>query len=326
MAKHNLESRQRIDLGFYPTPLHEIRGFREALGGGPRLFIKRDDCNGFAFGGNKVRKLEFELAAARTAGAQTVITVGAVQSNHCRQTAAAAARMGMKCVLVQNGDRPNHPSGNALLNDLSGAEIHYVSSREQRDPTMHSIANELRSKGTTVYEIPLGASTPLGACGYARAAGEFAEQLISQGGLKPTHIFVASSSGGTQGGLEVGLRIYGLDEIKVVGVSADATTAELQNTVSTIANSLLSELGAGFAIRAGEITALDQYIGAGYGLPTKGSEEAIRLLAKTEGIFLDPVYTSKAMAGLIDNIRSGKLSEGDTVVFWHTGGAVVLFA
>src|SRR6185503_4564005 len=210
-----------VTLGRYPTPLEELTRLRAALGPGPRLLVKRDDAIPFAFGGNKVRKLETVLADARAQGADTIITIGGVHSNHARVTAAAAARLGFACRLVINGSRPDHPTGNARLHELTGAVIEYVPDRAARVPTMDRIAGELRAAGKRPYTVPLGASNPLGALGYVRAVGE----LVSQG-LVPDVIVVASSSGGTLAGLMAGVELHAL-ATRVIGVSADDPAASI---------------------------------------------------------------------------------------------------
>ncbi|PYQ03481.1 MAG: D-cysteine desulfhydrase family protein, partial [Acidobacteria bacterium] len=259
---------------------------------------KRDDALPFGFGGNKVRKLDLVAARAQADGADTLLTVGGVQSNHARATAAAAARLGLRCILVLNGARPDRATGNALLEGLLGAEIRYVASRAERAPAMRAEADRLRAQGRRPYEIPLGASTPLGSMAYARAVAELAGQ-----GPAPDVIVHASSSGGTQAGLLAGIALLGLPT-RVLGISADDPAPAL------------SELIAG----------LDGFVGEGYGIPTPASREAIELAARTEALFLDPTYTAKAMAGLIAHVRAGRFRSDETVLFWHTGGLPGLFA
>ena len=288
---------------------------REALGGGPRLFIKHDDYTGPAFGGNKVRKLEFELAAAQALKSDVILTVGGVRSNHARATAALSARLGLECHLILNGDFPNVPAS-LWLDHLYGAKIHRVDSREERTPTMRRIAEELRAGGRTPYEIPLGASTPLGALGYVRAAGEIAASQLRFG-----YLFHSTSSGGTQAGLLAGIELAGL-ATKVVGVSADDPAIEIAASVAGIVEGIGELLGRTFQP---SIDIDGGFVGEGYGIPTPAGQEAIELLARTEGVVLDPVYTAKAMAALIARVRGGRFTPDQNVLFLHTGGQMALF-
>ena len=310
------------------SPVEEMHRLRAALGGVtrvPRLFVKRDDAIPFGFGGNKVRKLQLVAAEARAAGADTLITVGGVQSNHMRATAATAAKLGMRCVLVANGEAPATPRANALLDGLLGAELHYVGSREERAPAMRAIADRLRSEGATPFEIPLGASTPLGAAAFAAAVGELTEQL--PGDELPTVIVHASSSGGTQAGLTAGCVLRDL-RTHVIGISVDdpaaAIAASVQRLVAGL-GSLLGGDGVDLARRA-HIEVDDSFVGAGYGAPSPASHEAQSLAARTEALFVDHTYTAKALAALVAYVRAGRFTPDDTVLFWHTGGQVGLFA
>jgi D-cysteine desulfhydrase family pyridoxal phosphate-dependent enzyme len=326
-AIERLHSFPCLNFGFYPTPVEELPRLREALGGGPRLFIKRDDYTGPGFGGNKVRKLEFYLAKARAEGAEVVITMGGEQSNHCRVTAALCARLGLRCILVQNPAAVTYPSlapSSLYLDELFGAEIHRVSNREERIATARAIAERLRGEGVRVCEVPLGASTPLGALGFVAAIEETAAQLRSLN-LNADYIFHSTSSGGTQAGIMAGCKLFGLESTRVVGISADDPAAAISSEVGRIIRGLGEMLALPEGALRDEVAVLDELIGAGYGIPTPESEEAIALLARTEGIVLDPVYTAKAMAGLIAQIRAGKISADQTVLFWHTGGQLALF-
>jgi D-cysteine desulfhydrase len=305
-----------------PTPVEPMPRLRDALGGGPRLLIKRDDAIAFAFGGNKVRKLALVGARARAEGADTLITAGGVQSNHARVTAAAAAKLGMRAVLVANGVEAGRPTANALLDRLLGAEVVHVATRDDRAATMAEIASQLRAAGRRPFTIPIGASTPLGALGYVHAVAELVDQIDP-----PDVIVHASSSGGTQAGLVAGCRLLGLPT-RVVGISADepasALQAQVRALVSGIADLLVIDQ---YVLSKGTpIEVDDRFVGDGYGVPTDASREAIELLARTEAIFLDPTYTAKAMAALIAYVRQQKLAEPQTVLFWHTGGQVALFA
>lgn len=299
---------------------------RDALGAGaPRLLVKRDDAIPFGFGGNKVRKLQLVAAEARASGADTLMTVGGVQSNHMRATAATAARLGMRCVLVANGARPDQPRANALLDSLLGAELHYVSSREERAPRMRELAEQLRTEGRKPYEVPLGASTPLGAAAFARAIAELLGQMPQ--GVVPDVIVHASSSGGTQAGLAAGCALHNV-ATRVLGVSADDPAASIAAEVRRIVSGLGSALGAnGDALARGvHIAVDDQFVGDGYGVATAASKEAQTLAARTEALFVDHTYTAKALAALIAYVRAGTFRADETVVFWHTGGQVGIFA
>ena len=304
-----------------PTPVFAMSRLSSVLGGGPRLLVKRDDTIGFAFGGNKVRKLALLGAQAQADGADTLITAGGIQSNHARVTAATAVTLGMRAVLVVNGKPPDRASANALLDALLGAEIVYVESREQRGEVMHAVAARLRREGHRVFEIPIGGSTPLGALGYLHAMLELLEQIPP-----PDAIVHATSSGGTQAGLVAACRLLGL-RTRVVGIAADEPTAAIHAQVRANIDGVASLLKQDqHSLQRGtSIEIDDRFIGAGYGIPTEGSREAIELAARTEAIFLDPVYTGKAMAGLIAYVRQQRFTEGQTVLFWHTGGQVGLF-
>ena len=319
----SLASLPSIPFASAPTPVEELNRLRDALGGGPRLLVKRDDTIGFAFGGNKVRKMRLVAADAMANQADTLITCGGVQSNHARVTAAAAARLGLRCILVANGPRPERPTANALLSGLLGAEIRYVSSREARAIEMEAAAQEERRSGRRPYVIPLGASTPLGAAAFAHAVTELLEQIPP-----PDVIVHSSSSGGTQAGLVAGCALAGV-RTKVLGISADEPAAALSATIRTLLTGLTELIGPGgksiARLDTAEIEVDDRFVGAGYGAPTPESREAIDLTARTEAIFVDQTYTAKAMAGLIARVRAGAFEDA-TVLFWHTGGQVGLFA
>jgi D-cysteine desulfhydrase family pyridoxal phosphate-dependent enzyme len=303
------------------TPIEELPRLRATLGGGPRIYVKRDDAIGFAFGGNKVRKMALVAADALAHDADTLITTGGVQSNHARVTAAAAAKLGLRCVLVANGSAPERPTANAFLNRLLGAEVRYVPSREARAPAMEEAADELKRAGRRPYVIPLGASTPLGAAAFVRAVVEMLEQTIP-----PDVIVHSTSSGGTQAGIAAGCAMAGV-HTRVIGISADDPARSLESAVRRILAGLGPLLGLGpqgFEDLPIEID--DSFVGEGYGVATNESREAIELAARTEGLFLDPTYTSKAMAGLIARVRAREFPDNSTILFWHTGGQVGLFA
>ncbi|HEY0873721.1 MAG TPA: D-cysteine desulfhydrase family protein [Vicinamibacterales bacterium] len=311
-----------IALASGPSPIEELQNLRRTLGARPRLLIKRDDTLSFAFGGNKVRKMQLVAADAVKQGADTLITSGGVQSNHARVTAAAAAKLGMRCILVANGPAPEKPSGNALLDRLLGAEIRYVAHREDRAPAMEQAAEEMRRAGRKPYVIPIGASTPLGAAAFVQAVDEMRTQLPAP----PDLIVHSTSSGGTQAGLVAGCVLAGIGT-RVLGISADEPSASLSEEISRIAAGLfeLLESGPEFRHRIA-VDVDDRFVGGGYGVPTPESREAIELLARTEAIFLDPTYTAKAMAGLIARLRAREFTDDQTILFWHTGGQVALFA
>jgi 1-aminocyclopropane-1-carboxylate deaminase/D-cysteine desulfhydrase-like pyridoxal-dependent ACC family enzyme len=321
-ARARLASVPSVALLDGPTPVQEMPRLRAALGGGPRLIVKRDDAIPFGFGGNKVRKLELAGAAAVAAGAGTLVTVGGIQSNHARATAATATRLGLRCLILANGERPRKLTGNALLNDLLGAEIEYIASRDERETAMRAAMERLRRAGRAPFEIPLGMSTPLGALGFARAIGEMVAQRTV-----PDVIVHASSSGGTQAGLVAGCTLYGLPT-RVIGVSPDDPAPSIQSKIRTIiagAGTLLGLEGDAFAA-ACPIVVEDGYIGEGYGIPSAESTEAQRLVARTEALFVDHAYTAKALAAMIAWVRGGRFRDSETVLFWHTGGQAGLLA
>jgi 1-aminocyclopropane-1-carboxylate deaminase/D-cysteine desulfhydrase-like pyridoxal-dependent ACC family enzyme len=314
-----------VPLAPYPTPVEELTRLRAALGPGPRLFVKRDDAIGFAFGGNKVRKMRLVAADALAKGADTLITSGGIQSNHARVTAAAAAKLGLHCILVANGAPPAQPTANALLDRLLGAEVRHVSSREERAPAMEQAAQDVRARGGTPYVIPIGASTPLGAAAFVDAIDELREQIDP-----PDLIIHSTSSGGTQAGLVAGCALAGW-ETKIIGISADESAASLERDIRRILSGLPPLLGLP-ADRFDDVVVEvdDRFVGGGYGVPTTESREAIDLCARTEAVFLDPTYTAKAMAALIALYRTRHSAPSTqhpgTILFWHTGGQVGLFA
>jgi 1-aminocyclopropane-1-carboxylate deaminase/D-cysteine desulfhydrase-like pyridoxal-dependent ACC family enzyme len=317
-----LDSVPALSLGQEPTPLEDLPRLRAALPGAPRLLVKRDDALSFGFGGNKVRKLRLVAARALADGADTLLTVGGLQSNHARCTAAVAARLGLRCVLVLNGSRPERLAGNTLLDELLGADVEFVGSRDERVPAMRSAAERLRGQGRRPYEIPLGASTPLGALGFARAVGELLGQMPA-----PDVIVHASASGGTQAGLLAGCALRSLPT-RVLGIGADEPAPVLGAQVRAILEGIGEMLGLdGRDLAAAcSIEIDDSFVGAGYGIPTPASREAQQLAARTEALFLDPTYTAKAMAGLIAHVRAGRFRSDQSVLFWHTGGLPGLFA
>jgi D-cysteine desulfhydrase family pyridoxal phosphate-dependent enzyme len=302
-----------------PTPIEPLLRLSELLNG-PRIFIKRDDLTGLAGGGNKARKLELFAADALRHNADTLVTEGAAQSNHCRQTAAAAAMCGLRCILVLRGEPQPEATGNVLLDRLLGAELYWAGDRERED-VMADIVEKERGAGRTPYAIPLGGSTPLGAAGFAYAM----EELAAQGAPQFDRIVFASSSGGTHAGLAAGARLveYGG---QVLGICIDERKEDLCRIVAEIATETMRLLGQPGTFAPRDICADDRYLGEGYGILGAPEREAISLFARVEGILLDPVYTGRAAAGLLDLIRSGEIRRGETVLFWHTGGVPALWA
>lgn len=308
-----------------PTPIEQLPRLSRELGG-PELLIKRDDQTGLALGGNKVRKLEFLVGQALEQGADTLVTAGAAQSNHCRQTAAAAAKVGLSCDLILNGKKPDLPNGNLLLDELFGARMHWIE-RPQRSAKLCELPEQLRAQGRKPYVIPVGGSNGVGATGYVVAMLELMDQLRAAN-QQVDHIVFGSSSGGTQAGLTLGARISGFDGL-LIGVSIDKNEPEhleYETEVAQIANECGKYVGSSERVMKGQITVRYGYKGEGYGIVGDLEREAIRLMAKSEGIILDPVYAGRAFGALFDQIRKGVFKRGETVLFWHTGGAPALFA
>lgn len=308
----------RLRFAHLPTLVEALQQLSAELKG-PNLLVKRDDQTGLAMGGNKTRKLEFLLAEARANGARTLITAGAVQSNHCRQTAAAAARYGFECILVLAGEPPSAVSGNLLLDHLLGAEIVWAKPLE-RDRILKETFQSAWDAGRRPYMIPYGGSNPTGAAAYV-----FACQELLQQDIHPDWIVFASSSGGTQAGLALGARLFGYPG-KILGISVDETAAVLKERVAHLANETADFLGEKIQLHTDEILVDDHYLGGGYGVLGDPEREAITLFARSEGLLLDPVYTGRAAAGLVDLIRHGFFPAQQNVLFWHTGGTPALFA
>jgi 1-aminocyclopropane-1-carboxylate deaminase/D-cysteine desulfhydrase-like pyridoxal-dependent ACC family enzyme len=319
-ALDRISSLPTLPLMAVPSQLEPLERLQQEISSRATLLVKRDDTIGFGFGGNKVRKLRVVAAQARAEGADTLITCGGIQSNHARATAAYAARLGLRCILVVNGDPQPSPTGNALVARLLGAEMRYVTSRDARAPAMAAAAAECTQSGGHPFVIPLGASMPLGAAAYALAIGELLRQHDA-----PDIIVHATSSGGTQAGLAAGCRLNGL-ATRVIGISADDPADAIEAEIRRILRGLesLAGLDAG-AFSDVHVDVDDRFVGGGYGQPTPASMEAQRLAARREALFLDNTYTAKAMAALIARSRDGEF-DGATVVFWHTGGQVGLFA
>ena len=309
----------RILFAHLPTPIESMPRLTDFLGG-PQLFVKRDDQTGLAFGGNKTRKLEFLVAEARTQGADMLISAGAVQSNHCRQTAAAAAKFGFECVLVLTGQSPTQATANLFLDELFGARIVNVSDRTNRDRVLKETFDKAVGEGKKPYLVPYGGSSSTGALGYAFAMEEFIKQ-----GVPADWIVFGTSSGGTHAGLVLGQRVFEFKG-KVLGISIDESEDWLRSNVSRLASETSGRLGNHIEFKPADVLANADYCNAGYGVLTDAEREAVRLFAKMEGLLLDPVYTGRAAAGLIDLIRRGFFSKGEKVLFWHTGGQPALFA
>lgn len=313
-----MRSIPRVKIAHLPTPIEALPRLSAVLGGA-KLFVKRDDQTGLGMGGNKTRKLEFLVAEALANGAKTMITAGAVQSNHCRQTAAAAARFGLECILVLAGEPPGESTGNLLLDRLFGAVIVWTSPAE-RDSTLQQTFDLAWENGKRPYLVPYGGSSATGASAYVFAIQELLEQ-----GSHPDWIVFASSSGGTQAGMALGAHIFGYRG-KVLGISIDEDRETLSERVASLANAAADFLGEEARLGAQDILVNDDYLGQGYGVMGEVEKEAIQLFARHEGLLLDPVYTGRAAAGMIDLIRKGQLRRDESVLFWHTGGSTALFA
>ena len=304
-----------------PTPLIRAPNLAQLLGRAPEnVFLKMDAESGFGLGGNKARKLEFELAPARLKGATHVITCGGPQSNHARLTAAAAARLGLKCVLVINGGASPPHKGNAYLYRLFGAEIRPVASPEEREQTMAEIAAEIEADGGHAIVVPLGASTPLGSLGYVRAAMEIDVQFRDHPHPGDTWIFVSASSCGTYAGLALGFTLLQRTDVRLVGVSPDISRGEILALTENLADGAGTLLGAQTPLLPGLLHTTDEYVGPGYGIHSDASEEATAVLARTEGVLLDPAYTAKTAAAMLDWAQGGRIPPEDRMVLWHTGG------
>jgi len=318
--------RRRYTLG--PTPIEELSRLSLELGG-PTLFMKRDDMLGLAGGGNKTRKLEFLVADALAQGADTLITCGAVQSNHCRLTLAAAVKEGLKCRLVLEervaGSYDPEASGNNFLFRLMDVEKLYgVPGGSDMPAEMQKAADMLAAEGRKGYIIPGGGSNPLGATGYVACAQEIIAQAFEMG-LAFDHVVCASGSAGTHAGLVTGFQATN-SGIPVIGINVSRKKAEQEDIVFDLANRTAAHLGVKAKIDREAVVCFDQYVGPGYSLPTAEMAEAVRLLARLECILMDPVYTGKAMAGLIDLVRRGHFSPEEKVLFVHTGGSPALYA
>jgi D-cysteine desulfhydrase family pyridoxal phosphate-dependent enzyme len=325
LLKTLINKTPRIRFANLPTPLQEMPNLSKKLGG-PKIFIKRDDLTGLAFGGNKTRKLEFLMAEAKTKGADVIVAgIQGFQSNFLVQTAAAAKKLGMDVVLVKNGPEdgydPREYDGNHLLQFLLGAEM-IVKTREHA-PKLEDVALELEENGHRPYVIPHAGSTPLGTFGYIDAMIELISQAVEKK-LSIDYIIHATGSAGTQAGLVLGAKALNSD-VKVLGISVSEATGPIAKRVSELSENLNSVLGLNLSIRKEDITVIGGYAEEGYGVINEGKIEAIKLTAQTEGVFIDPVYTSTAMSGIIDLVRTGYFGKEDQIVFIHTGGIPSLF-
>jgi len=325
----SIGSQPRFRLATLPTPLHELPRLREALGGRdrcPRILIKRDDLTGLAFGGNKARKLEFLVGDALKQGATVLVTSGAVQSNHARLTAAAARAAGIKAALVLTSSAERPPvQGNLLLDTLLGAEIHFIPANgDQEEAKIAEVVADLRRRGERPYLIPVGGSSPVGVFGYATGTLELLMQAF-QMGEAPSYLYFANGSRGTQGGLVLGKEMFSAP-YQVQGIAVSGGAPEKTARGVRIVQEAADTLGISSGITADDLLSDESFVGPGYGVLTPGCLEALRLFACSDGIFLDPVYTGKAAAGMIAHIRSGLIDPGATVIFLHTGGTPGLFA
>lgn len=329
--KRLIKKYDRVHLGFLPTRLQYMENLTELVQG-PKIFIKRDDCTGLAFGGNKVRKLEFVMADALRKKAEVVITAGGLQSNWARQMAAATRKLGMEVILVLKGDEPQQYQGNLLLDKMLGCDIRFEKTIDIEGelrgefPYTRRLAEEVRRSGKTPYLAALGAENPLGVLGYISALDELNDQL-DKIGIEAHYIVLAERGGGTQAGIQIGVRLLGLKaEVLGIGVGGRSRTEECEK-VSKLCNETLDYLQyKNHHFTPDEVLINMDYVGEGYAIPTQECVEAIKLVARKEAIILDPVYTGKAMAGLIDLIEKGRFKKGDNVIFIHTGGSIANFA
>ena len=320
----NIDDFPRARFNFLPTPLVELKRLSRALGG-PRIFIKRDDLTGVAMGGNKTRKLEFLLGEALQQGCDTVLACGATQSNLCRQTAGAAAAAGLQCHLALGGSRPDLVDSNLLLDCLLGATIHWCGEYSKGE-TLPEIAAELRAAGRRPYLITYGGSTPTGALGFVAAMAELKEQLSTLQ-VDLDVLVLPTSSCGTQAGMAVGMAASRLGT-RIIGIQIDRDAPgdpSFEDQLAELANQTARKLGLGRDFRDLDFQVRYEWVGAGYEVVSDAMREAVALTAKLEGVLLDPIYTGRAMAGLIGMIRKGELTAAHKVLFWHTGGLPAIF-
>ena len=325
--KMDLSGHPRVLLGNLPTPLEHLPRLSQFIGG-PEIYVKRDDCTGLAFGGNKVRKLEFLMGDALSRKATTIVTMGTVQSNHPPLTAAAACKLGLSCELVLENrvaidDIEYHRSGNPFLNRLYGASTHIVSIGADAAAALKSVADEVRQRGEIPYIIPRGGSTPVGALGYVQCASEILDQAEHEA-LSFDYIVHATASAGTQSGLLVGLKAMGYDT-PVIGIGVNASESVQTQRVFDLACETADYLGKPGLVTRDDVIANCDYVGAGYGLVSRDMNASLLQVARLEGLLLDPVYSGKCMAGLIDLTRKGLFASARNILFIHTGGVPALF-
>ena len=307
----------RVRMAHLPTPVEPLPRLSDVLGG-PQILVKRDDQTGLAFGGNKTRKLEYLVGEAQSHGAKTLITTGAIQSNHCRQTAAAARRAGMDCILVLSGEEPERPEANTYLDILLGAELVWTT-LEERSSQLNQSYQEAEKAGREPYLVPYGGSNPTGAAAYAYAMRELIER-----GVEADWVVFPTSSGGTQAGLVVGKELFGF-EGRILGISVDEPADPFRERVAQLANKTAELLEKAINITIDDIIVNADFIEPGYAVMTEVEKEAIQLFAYHEALLVDPVYTGRAAAGMIALIRQGFFKKDETVLFWHTGGMPALF-
>ncbi len=329
------EGKPRAGLGFFPTPLYKLENLSRQLG--IELYVKRDDFSGMSlFGGNKIRKLEYLMGDALAKGCDTVFTYGATQSNHAMQTVTACRRLGLRPILYLNAyvkADEGDVRANLLLDRILGAEIHVIPGEDGEAEAEtearcfrlgRAHAARLEGEGHRCYDIPLGGASPVGSAGFVRGYAEFFDQCAELG-IEPDHVFVATGTGGTLAGLAAGRRLAGA-KAKIIGVAVSDKDARYEARCAALGSEALAWLGSGESLSKEDFTVDRGYFAPGYERPNEMATEAIRLLARSEGLLADPVYTGKALAGLIGHVRRGKVAPGSTVVFWHTGGATALFA
>jgi len=323
-AMENFINLKRVRLTNLNTPIERADRLRKLIPGGPEIFIKRDDLTGYFGGGNKLRKLEYVMADAISKHATTVITTGSITSNLARTTAAVAKRFGLNCELVLNGGDPKSARANSRVAELLNVKVHAVASRQERDETLDQLAATLENEGERVYKIPLGASNDVGSFGMVAAMEEISVQQLELGEQFDA-VVLATSSGGTQAGLEVAKRLFGYEQLRIFGISADDPAHEIKAASLNAIRPMLDKLGLPNDVTPNDLIVDDSFTGPGYGIATRESKEAMNLFADAEGLLLDPVYTAKGAAGLIDYCRRGVFEETDRVLFWHTGGLMTLF-
>ncbi len=323
MTKFNLKSIPRIHLCLLPTPIVPLKRLSAHLGGA-KIFMKRDDLTGVAFGGNKNRKLEFLLADAKEKKADVIVTEGALQSNHCLQTAACSAKLGFECELVLSGGDPEFITGNLLLDQILDVKIHRAEDSANRKDLMNRIEKKLKKIGKKPYIIPTGGSTDIGAFGYLNCIAEIAEQS-KESGVNFNYFVHSTGSGGTQSGMLIGKQLY-YPELEILGISEGEPKEKLRKIIKRIIQNFNEVRGLNLMIGEDLIKILEGYFGEGYGIPNQEMIDAVKLLARLEGVFLDPVYTGKAMAGLIDLVRTEVIPKDKNVLFLHSGGGPSIFS